>query len=124
MPRPSEAQAIAVGIGQYQVPSNRKAPIALTAPRLEDINLIAHDFVKYGAGDERRHSWAWTARHECWDSAERLLRWPCRARRTRHRERLTVRHSAARDRLSLWRTLSTIIAGTLRWRSSCQNALR
>jgi len=50
----AEAQGIANGIGQFQVPSNRNAPVAAAAPKLADIKLIDYDFVKYGASDERR----------------------------------------------------------------------
>ncbi len=49
----AEAQALAAQSNDFQVPSNRSAPISEHSPDLEDINLIDYDFAKYGSAEER-----------------------------------------------------------------------
>ncbi|WP_291296136.1 ABC transporter substrate-binding protein [Elioraea sp.] len=49
-----EAQRIGAETKQFQLPSNRNAPIPEGAPRFENIKLIEYDFAKYGQSAERR----------------------------------------------------------------------
>ena len=39
---------------QYQIPSNKTAPISPHSPKLGEIKLIDFDFAKYGSSEERR----------------------------------------------------------------------
>jgi iron(III) transport system substrate-binding protein len=48
-----EAQAIAVTVNAFQVPSNLQAPTPPQAPRLDEINLIDYDFERFGSSQER-----------------------------------------------------------------------
>src|SRR5215207_6703640 len=48
------AQAIGATNKQYQIPSNRTAPISPHSPKLGEIKLIDFDFAKYGSSEERR----------------------------------------------------------------------
>jgi iron(III) transport system substrate-binding protein len=49
-----EAQKLGAETKQFQLPSNRNAPIPEGAPRFENIKLIEYDFAKYGQSAERR----------------------------------------------------------------------
>ncbi len=49
-----EAQALALQVNAFQVPSNKGAPTSDKAPDLSAIRLIDYDFAKYGSSDERR----------------------------------------------------------------------
>ena len=49
-----EAQALALEVKAFQVPSNKGAPTSDKAPDLSSIKLIDYDFVKYGSSDERK----------------------------------------------------------------------
>jgi iron(III) transport system substrate-binding protein len=49
-----DAQALGAQNKQYQVPSNKNAPISPHSPKLADIKLINYDFAKYGSSAERR----------------------------------------------------------------------
>lgn len=48
-----EAQALALQVNAFQVPSNVNAPTSDKAPDLASIKLIDYDFAKYGSSDER-----------------------------------------------------------------------
>ena len=48
------AQAIGATNKQYQIPSNKTAPISAHSPKLGEIKLIDFDFAKYGSSEERR----------------------------------------------------------------------
>ncbi len=48
------AQRIGAEAKQYQVPSNRTAPLPPQAPKLTEMKLIDYNFAKYGASAERR----------------------------------------------------------------------
>ena len=48
------AQAIGAANKQYQIPSNKTAPISAHSPKLGEIKLIDFDFAKYGSSEERR----------------------------------------------------------------------
>jgi iron(III) transport system substrate-binding protein len=48
------AQAIGATNKQYQIPSNKTAPISPHSPKLGEIKLIDFDFAKYGSSEERR----------------------------------------------------------------------
>lgn len=50
----AEAQKLGAETKQFQIPSNRSAPIPEGAPRFENIKLIDYDFAKYGQSAERR----------------------------------------------------------------------
>jgi iron(III) transport system substrate-binding protein len=50
----AEAQKLGAETKQFQIPSNRSAPIPEGAPRFENIKLIEYDFAKYGQSAERR----------------------------------------------------------------------
>lgn len=50
----AKTQAIGAQAKQYQVPSNKNAPVPEQAPKLSEIKLINYDFAKYGASTERR----------------------------------------------------------------------
>lgn len=50
----AEAQNLGAKAQAYQVPSNRNAAVPPQAPRLQELKLIAYDFVKYGSSAERR----------------------------------------------------------------------
>lgn len=49
-----EAQALALQVNAFQVPSNTMAPTSDKAPDLASIKLIDYDFLKYGSSDERK----------------------------------------------------------------------
>ena len=49
-----EAQALALEVNAFQVPSNKGAPTSDKAPDLSSIKLIDYDFKKYGSSDERK----------------------------------------------------------------------
>ena len=49
-----EAQALALQVNAFQVPSNKMAPTSDKAPDLASIKLIDYDFGKYGSSDERK----------------------------------------------------------------------
>lgn len=50
----SEAQALALQVNSFQVPSNKSTEISPSAPNLDSIKLIDYDFSKYGSSDERK----------------------------------------------------------------------
>ena len=50
----ADAQRIGAEAKQYQVPSNRSAPLPPQAPKLTEMKLIDYNFAKYGASAERR----------------------------------------------------------------------
>lgn len=50
-----EAQEIGASIGMFQVPTNVNAAIPKEAIRLDEVNLIDYDFVKYGTEEMRSH---------------------------------------------------------------------
>src|SRR5688500_11711566 len=45
------AQALGAQAAQFQVPSNKSAPISENSPKLAEIKLIDYDFAKYGSSD-------------------------------------------------------------------------
>lgn len=49
-----EAQALALQVKAFQVPSNKAAETSPKAPDLSTIKLIDYDFAKYGSSDERK----------------------------------------------------------------------
>lgn len=49
-----EAQALALQVKAFQVPSNKAAPTSDKAPNLASIKLIDYDFKKYGSSAERK----------------------------------------------------------------------
>lgn len=49
-----EAQALALQVKAFQVPSNKAAPTSDKAPDLSSIKLIDYDFKKYGSSAERK----------------------------------------------------------------------
>lgn len=49
-----EAQALALEVNAFQVPSNTMAPTSDKAPDLASIKLIDYDFSKYGSSAERK----------------------------------------------------------------------
>lgn len=49
-----EAQALALKVKAFQVPSNKAAPTSDKAPDLSSIKLIDYDFKKYGSSAERK----------------------------------------------------------------------
>ncbi|WP_144183476.1 ABC transporter substrate-binding protein [Elioraea rosea] len=49
-----DAQKLGADTKQFQIPSNRNAPIPEGAPRFENIKLIEYDFARYGQSAERR----------------------------------------------------------------------
>ncbi|MFK8036086.1 MAG: ABC transporter substrate-binding protein [Hyphomicrobiales bacterium] len=49
-----EAQALALEVNAFQVPSNTMSPTSDKAPDLASIKLIDYDFAKYGSSDERK----------------------------------------------------------------------
>ncbi len=49
-----DAQALALEVNAFQVPSNKMAPTSDKAPDLDSIKLIDYDFAKYGSSDERK----------------------------------------------------------------------
>ncbi len=49
-----EAQALALQVNAFQVPSNKGAPTSDKAPDLSAIRLIDYDFAKFGSSDERK----------------------------------------------------------------------
>ncbi|MBL4647031.1 MAG: ABC transporter substrate-binding protein [Rhizobiales bacterium] len=50
----ADAQALALEVNAFQVPSNMKAPTSDKAPDLASIKLIDYDFKKYGSSAERK----------------------------------------------------------------------
>lgn len=50
----ADAQKLGAETKQFQIPSNRSAPIPEGAPRFENIKLIDYDFARYGQSAERR----------------------------------------------------------------------
>ena len=50
----ADAQALALKVNAFQVPSNKGAPTSDKAPDLASIKLIDYDFAKYGSSDERK----------------------------------------------------------------------
>lgn len=50
----AEAQALGAQAAQFQLPSNKSAPISENSPKIADIKLIDYDFAKYGSSDERK----------------------------------------------------------------------
>ena len=50
----ADAQRIGAEAKQYQVPSNRSAPLPPQAPKLTEMKLIDYNFAKYGGSAERR----------------------------------------------------------------------
>ena len=49
-----EAQALALQVSAFQVPSNVNAPTSDKAPDLSSLTLIDYDFALYGSSDERK----------------------------------------------------------------------
>lgn len=49
----AEAQKLGAETKQFQIPSNRSAPIPEGAPRFENIKLIDYDFARWGSAEER-----------------------------------------------------------------------
>jgi len=50
-----EGQEIGASIDMFQVPTNVTAAIPKEAIRLDEVNLIDYDFVKYGTEEMRSH---------------------------------------------------------------------
>lgn len=50
----AEAQALALQVNAFQVPSNKGAETSPSAPDLASIKLIDYDFAKYGSSEERK----------------------------------------------------------------------
>jgi iron(III) transport system substrate-binding protein len=50
----AKAQALGAQAKQFQIPSNKAAPISPLSPKLEEIKLINYDFAKYGSSAERK----------------------------------------------------------------------
>ena len=50
----ADAQALALQVNAFQVPSNKGAPTSESAPDMSTIKLIDYDFAKYGSSDERK----------------------------------------------------------------------
>lgn len=50
----TDAQALALQVNAFQVPSNKNAPTSDKAPDLSTIKLINYDFKKYGSSAERK----------------------------------------------------------------------
>jgi iron(III) transport system substrate-binding protein len=50
----ADAQALALQVNAFQVPSNKNAPISDKAPDFASIKLIDYDFDLYGSSDERK----------------------------------------------------------------------
>lgn len=50
----ADAQALALQVNAFQVPSNKNAPTSDKAPDLSTIKLINYDFKKYGSSAERK----------------------------------------------------------------------
>jgi iron(III) transport system substrate-binding protein len=48
------AQAIGAATKNYQVPSNKNAPVPPQAPKLSELKLIDYNFAKYGSSAERK----------------------------------------------------------------------
>jgi len=48
------AQALGAETKNYQVPSNKNAPVPPQAPKLSELKLIDYDFAKYGSSSERK----------------------------------------------------------------------
>jgi iron(III) transport system substrate-binding protein len=49
-----KAQVLGAENKQFQVPSNKSAPISPLSPKLSEMKLISYDFAKYGSSEERR----------------------------------------------------------------------